>query len=80
MKTTTAKLALAAGLLSLEANAAAVDRRRNGAPKVVGFGIQRTTTVRDPVARDRLRRRGTVETDLDNLVGLMAPPRDITNI
>lgn len=43
--------------------------RRDGAPAVVGLGIQRKS-VKDPVARDRLRRRQAepVSVTLDNEV------------
>lgn len=62
MKTSTA-LALAASLISA-VEALALNQRIN-VPKVVGLDIQRTPA-RNPVHRDKLRRRGTLEVGLDN--------------
>jgi hypothetical protein len=61
-------IALSAALLSAHTDALVLQRRIVGEPKVVGFPVQRKT-VANPLARDRLRRRGeTVQTNLDNEV------------
>ncbi|KAK0645926.1 aspartic peptidase domain-containing protein [Cercophora newfieldiana] len=62
MKTSTT-LAVAASLL-LAVEGLAVEQRQNG-PKVVGMETVRIPA-RNPVHRDKLRRRGTVEVGLDN--------------
>ncbi|KAH8682999.1 aspartic proteinase precursor [Tricladium varicosporioides] len=57
--------AVAAGLLSTFTEGIHLQKRADGPPRVVGFPVQRKTVV-DPVRRDRLRRRGTVQATLDN--------------
>lgn len=57
-----------AGLLATGAQAISLAKRTDGPPKVLGLDIERKL-VADPIARDRLRRRGTVQTSLDNEVG-----------
>ncbi|KAJ2891404.1 aspartic proteinase precursor [Zalerion maritima] len=66
MKSTVA-LAVMAALMSTPTDALALTQRRDESPKVVSFDLHRTTTVKNPVARDRLRRRETVQADLDNM-------------
>lgn len=67
MRTATA-LAAALGFLSTCTEAINLQRREGEVPRVVGFDIERRT-VKDPVARDRLRRRTTpVQASLDNEV------------
>lgn len=62
-----ASIVLVTFLSSFSVNAFSLGNRRNGTPKVVGFDLHRTITTRDPLKRERLRRRGTVEAKLDNL-------------
>ncbi|KAK0622914.1 candidapepsin-3 [Immersiella caudata] len=62
MKTSTT-LATAASLLAV-VEGATVNQRRN-APRVVGMETQRIPA-RNPIHRDKLRRRGSVEVGLDN--------------
>ena len=61
-------IALGASLLSTFTEGLQLHRRTDGAPRVVGFPVQRKS-VPDPIQRDRLRRRSqTVEATLDNEV------------
>lgn len=60
-------LGLAASIMAASTtNALHLGKRLDGAPRVVGMEIHRST-VENPAARDRLRRRGTVEGVLDNM-------------
>lgn len=56
---------IAAGLLSICVDATTLQKRADGPARVLGLPIQRKV-VSDPVTRDRLRRRGTVNLSLDN--------------
>ncbi|KAK0099895.1 hypothetical protein ONS95_013279 [Cadophora gregata] len=59
-------LAISATLLSTCTEALQLQRRTDGPARVVGFQIERNT-IRNPVKRDRLRRRAeTVQATLDN--------------
>lgn len=64
MKTTTI-LAWSASLIWSVEGLVAQQRRQSSGPKVVGLETERRH-VSDPLARDRMRRRDTVEADLDN--------------
>ena len=66
MKTTTI-LAWSASLIWSVEGLVAQQRRQSSGPKVVGLETERRH-VSDPLARDRMRRRDTVEADLDNEV------------
>jgi hypothetical protein len=59
--------AVVAGLLLSCTEGLALQKRSDGPLRVVGLPIQRREVL-DPVARDRLRRRGTVNEPLDNEV------------
>ncbi|CAJ2510049.1 Uu.00g059490.m01.CDS01 [Anthostomella pinea] len=63
MRSTTI-FALAAGIISLPAEARNIPSVL-GKPKVVSMSTQRKP-ISNPVNRDRLRRRGTIQADLDN--------------
>ena len=60
--------AIAASILSTCTEGIQLHKRTDGAPRVVGFPVQRKS-VPNPVERDRLRKRsGTVQATLDNEV------------
>ncbi len=64
----TSAFALTATVLSTYTEAIHLLERRDGAPRVVGFEMQRKE-VPNPVLRDRIRRRSeTVQATLDNEV------------
>lgn len=60
-------LALTASLLSTTEAFTIQQKQNAGAPKVVSLQTERLS-VPNPVARDRLRRRGMNEVTLDNVV------------
>ncbi|TAQ90393.1 hypothetical protein B7494_g1229 [Chlorociboria aeruginascens] len=57
--------AIASGVLLAYTEAINLHRRTDGPLRVVGFPIQRKSVL-DPVARDRLRKRSTIQVTLDN--------------
>ncbi|KAK6079283.1 aspartic-type endopeptidase opsB 1 [Seiridium cupressi] len=57
--------ALVAGLFATSTDALTMGERSTGPSKVVGMDLQRRK-VSDPIKRDRLRRRGSVEASLNN--------------
>ena len=59
--------ALVAGSLSICAEALQLHKRTDGPPRVVGMPMERKS-VPDPILRDRIRRRGTVKSSLQNKV------------
>lgn len=62
--------AIAASLLSTCTEGIQLHKRTDGAPRVVAFDVGKRI-VRDPVSRDRIRRRSeTVQATLDNEVSL----------
>jgi RNase P protein component len=65
--------AIAASLFSTYTEAINLVERANGAPRVVGFPVQRKE-VSNPLLRDRLRRRSTttIQATLDNEVSYMS--------
>ncbi|KAH8600857.1 aspartic peptidase domain-containing protein [Bisporella sp. PMI_857] len=76
-------LAIAAGIFLSSTNALSLQQKSDGRPKVVGLPVQRRSHP-DPVARDRIRRRGTVSATLDNLetlyfanVSVGTPPQSV---
>ena len=63
-------LAVVAGLSSTCAGAIQLHKRTGGPPQVVGFPVERRS-IPNPIARDKVRRRGTtVQAGLDNEVSL----------
>lgn len=64
MKCTTVLALLATLITSTEG--INLQKRVDGAPRVVGMETQRKTTTQQPHKRDQLRRRGTVTATLDN--------------
>jgi hypothetical protein len=69
MKTITVA-ALVAGLLSTSTDALAVEKKSTYSSKVVSMETLRQK-VSDPLQRDRLRRRGSLQASLDNEVGYL---------
>ena len=63
--------ALSASLLSILTEGLSLHQRKDAAPRVVGFPVQRKP-VANPLLRDRLRRRAeTVQANLDNEVRIL---------
>ena len=60
-------IAFGAAILSSCVEAIHLQKRTDGAARVVSLPIQRNE-VRDPVSRDAIRRRATQQVTLDNLV------------
>lgn len=66
-------LAAVAALAQIATGLSIPHRRDDGGLRVVSLDTARRTP-RDPVRRDRLRKRGTFEVGLDNEVGSRVPP------